>query len=220
VSFCESYSRGIEEVLPASEQALARYLETYGPHHPQTANAMSSVAEYRWYSGDLAGALDLTEKSERETRAIGHPTLQLSGILSWRARLLLEVGRVSEARARAEESLSVLAQVPHRPVLRAKLRAVLAQTELAQRQVSEAARHAGEAAATCDKEGNPRAPDTCAFVRFVHAQVLLAQGQRAAAAQQAAKAREGYAALPVTRVLRDKVESWATTAGLSLPADP
>ena len=220
LAHCRRFTPDTDQLLAAVEQALQRYLDVAGPDHPETANAMGAVSYYRWLIGDLKGSLPLREQSIAVNREIGRPTLQLANALENQAKLLAELGRDREALAARREAWDILNRVPHPPTGNIRILAGLAASERSTGLRSDAYRHARQAAAACTDKVFQTFPDACAFAHFVHAQLLLDRGQRGLAARQAARARDGFATLPIARRLRAQVESWATQAGIALGPEP
>jgi tetratricopeptide (TPR) repeat protein len=217
LSFCTGYSAGPAAARPILERALELYLTWVGPAHPETADAMSSLADYRESEGDWAGAIEMGEQSLAITRSIGRPTLQLALGLVGQAARFAEVGRQPEALALRRESLAILRQVPHPPKSDVRVLADLASSERTAGLAREAWDHALEANAACTAEVQKGFPDVCAHAQLIHAKLLLDRKRRSEAAGQAARARDGFATLPHEPHLRERVEAWAREVGLTLP---
>ena len=217
LAYCQEHNSSPEQVVRMYDAAVQRYTALVGPDHPETSNAEGSLAWARWISGDLPGALPLSEKRLATNRAQGKPTVQLASALESHAQLLSELGREPEALAARREALGIVRAGPHRTISHIQITAGLAASERALGARAEAFAHASEAVAACTPEVEREFPDVCAFAFLSHARVLFDRGQRAQAARQAARARDGFARMPVTRRLREQVEAWARQSGLTLP---
>ena len=224
---CSSMSRPADEVLRAAERALELQRGAFGPNHPETSTAMSAVGYYRWCVGDAAGALHDIEASLVSVRALMASSpefadtlrMQLAAALSYRVKALVDLGRDREAVADAQEGLAVLSKGRRLPSVVVDLLSGLVVSTRQLGRSREAWGHLQEALQICAK------PDewmvqlrTCAFVQDAHARLLLDRGQRAEAARQGARARDGYNVLPLLHRQRDRVQAWARQAGLTLPA--
>jgi eukaryotic-like serine/threonine-protein kinase len=216
LAYCREHSSSPEEALAAYEAALARYIAVLGPEHPETTNAIGSVMDARWMSGDVAGAFKLSEQRLPANRALG-PTLQLASALEGHAALLSELGRHEEALAHRREAMEILNRNPHRTISRINVTAGFAVNERMLGRRPQAFAHATEAVAACTEEVARSFAEVCGNARFIMAQLLFDQGKRGPAARMAASARDGFARRPMTRRRREQVEAWARQVGLSLP---
>jgi tetratricopeptide (TPR) repeat protein len=216
LSFCRGYAQGPAAARPVAERALELYLTWVGPGHPETAEAMASLADYRRSDGDFAGAVAMGEQALQITRSIGQPTVQLALSLDAQAERLVTAGREAEALALRREALEVLRQVQHPPKSDVRVLADLATSERAMGLRSDAIAHAAAANAACTAEVQQGFPEICAFAQFIEAKLLVDRARRAEAARLATRARDGFAAQEFEPELRTQVETWAREVGLTL----
>ena len=176
LAYCQEHSRSPEEVVRVYEAAVERYTALVGPDHPETANAQGSLVWARWISGDLPGALTLSEKRLATNRALGRPTVQLASALANHALILSELGRENEALAARREALGIVRAGPHRTISNIKITAGLASSERAMGAKAHAFAHASEAVAACSPEVERDFAEVCALAFLSHAQVLSDRG--------------------------------------------
>jgi tetratricopeptide (TPR) repeat protein len=213
---CRSYRVSVEESLQDNQRALELSLAAFGPDHPNTGTVQGGVAYAHWLAGDFAAGLPSAQSSVTVAEAAG-PTLELAMSFEYRAKLLEGLGRDGEALADRQKALQMVQRVPHRPISEADILAGLSSSERKTGQPAEAWDHARRAVALCTPEVERGWPHRCAPTHFAHAQVLADRGQRAEAAREGARARDGWSLHPSERRLRDQVVSWAASSGLVLP---
>ena len=85
----------IDDAERQYEQAISIFTNSLGPSHPELADALTGLAEVRWWNGDLPATRDLLERaSEIEERQI---SLILSGSTEIEARAFMRtVSRSTE----------------------------------------------------------------------------------------------------------------------------
>jgi tetratricopeptide (TPR) repeat protein len=209
---CVEKSRPIAEVVAAAERSHALYLRSFGPQHPETAMALGGVAHNSWLAGDAARAVPLLEESLRVLRPLQESTAIASG-LCWLGRALADSGRPQEALDRHREALAIL-RAERLPLSAAvDVLAGLADAERLMGLGDEARAHAREAVRICESRADLKDGYECGLAHFANARLLAAQGRRAAAAGEAARAQAPFAAAPSLERLRREVERLTAELG-------
>jgi tetratricopeptide (TPR) repeat protein len=95
----------MERVQVLAEESLAAF-RSVGGFAKGEAQALTSLAEVRQANGDLEGALELLEESRRLATTSGFRWWQ-AGTSARIAALLLDLGRLDDARVNAEQALAL-----------------------------------------------------------------------------------------------------------------